>query len=989
MSATVSTGSLRSAPYDGVIDRDRIETFLAVLPQAGFGGDIRQGGPDSIVNATDNSIYQVLPAAVIYPRTAEDINIAVRLAAGDEFGPIPLTARGGGTGTNGQSLTRGVIIDTSRHLNRILDIDLQGQTVRVEPGVVLAQLNAFLAKHGLFFPPTVSTATRATIGGMVATDASGKGSRIYGKTSDYIRSMDVVLSDGTDFKIEPMSGRKLEELRASDTIAGRACRQVIQTVSEHADQIEAVFPQMNRGLTGYNLQKALTADGIFSLHRVLAGSEGTLALTRAVELRVMKKPTHQALVVVRYSSFEAGLSHVTELIGFNPLAVEIIDEKVIGLARQDIIWSGIGSILGQEGTIPIEAMNVIEFVGDSAEEVERQVTSLDAALAQAPAGLVDHTIVRDRSAIEMLWTLREKSVGLMGRANGLRQGIAFVEDAAVPPEALPAFIREFRAVLERHGLAYGMYGHADVGCLHVRPTVNMQAPEEAALIRPISDEIAALAKRHGGLLWGEHGRGYRGEYSPFFFGEILYGELRKIKAAFDPRNIFNPGKLSSVPGGPAIDAIDKIPLRGEFDRQIGEPDRRNYEKAMLCNGNGVCFSWNPADVMCPSYKATRDRSQSPKGRAALLREWARLRTAPQQDGTMSLAECEETVRDSLATCLSCKACASECPVQVDIPSMRSRFLDAYHKTRRRRVRDYFCANMESILPVALRFRRLFGITMGWRLSRWLLRNIGLIDLPSFSSQPGLVSDLDVGALAGLSEGEKAGHVIFVPDTFTSAFDPDVPRQAVALLRALGYRVHVAPLLPNGKALHVLGFRTRFDTFASRVRAQHTRYAATGVAMVGVEAVTVLMDRHEYVEDNASFSSPLKTIDEFLDIEISSGHLHVEAKRKAALPATLFLHCTEKAMTPAAGERWKRIFRSFGSEIEIQKTGCCGMAGLFGHEREHADMSRTLFNMSWANVLPMPDAGETLATGFSCRCQIDRFSPVKARHPVELLADMIA
>lgn len=525
----VSIASLQSVPYDGTIDEGRIDAFLAALAQSGFSGDIRRGGADSIVNATDNSIYQVLPAAVIYPATAEDINTAVRLAAGNEFGPVPLTARGGGTGTNGQSLTRGVTVDTSRHLNRVLDFDLQGQTVAVEPGVVLAQLNAFLAQHGLFFPPMVSTATRATIGGMVATDASGKGSRIYGKTSDYILSMDVVLSDGTDLRIEPTSGQELEAFRASDTIAGRACRQVIQTVSEHAEEIARVFPQMNRGLTGYNLQKALTADGVFSLHRVLAGSEGTLALTKAVRLRVMKKPAYQALVVVRYSSFEAGLSHVNGLIGFDPVAVEIIDEKVIGLARQDIIWDGIGSVLGREGTVPVEAMNVIEFAGDSAEAVERQVAALDAALSPTGGGVVDHTVVKDRDAIGMLWSLREKSVGLMGRANGLRQGIAFVEDAAVPPEVLPEFIREFRAVLDRHALAYGMYGHADVGCLHVRPIVNMQAPKEAALIRPISDEVAALAKRYGGLLWGEHGRGYRGEYSQFFFGDVLTPSCARSK----------------------------------------------------------------------------------------------------------------------------------------------------------------------------------------------------------------------------------------------------------------------------------------------------------------------------------------------------------------------------------------------------------------------------------------------------------------------------
>ncbi len=972
------------------LNPDRVRGFLSLLASAGFTGDIGLDEATRLVTATDNSIYQVTPAAVVFPRTGEDINLIVRLASDSAFAPIPITARGGGTGTNGQSLTDGVVIDVSRHLNRILAFDPVARQVTVEPGVVLDQLNAFLAPHGLFFPPNVSTATRATLGGMVATDASGKGSRLYGKTSDYIEALDIVLADGSDFHVAPMSAAAAEAVRREPTLAGRAVDQVLDTVVKWQSQIEAVFPKMNRGLTGYNLQAAWSADTGLALHRILAGSEGTLAVTKAITLRVAPKPKVEALGVVRYASFQGALADVARLIGADPLAVEVLDDKVLGLARQDVIWSSLETILGATANRPVGGLSFVEFVADDLAYLEVKLVGLRDLLSGAqPAAVIDWHVVTDLDDIHQLWTLREKSVGLAGRMAGPRQGVAFVEDTAVPPERLVDFVRDFRKILEGHGLTYAMYGHADVGCLHVRPALDMKDPADAALIRPISDAVAALVKHYGGLLWGEHGRGYRGEYSPLFFGPDLYAELCRIKGAFDPDNIFNPGKLAAPPGGAPVQRIDATRLRGSVDAEVSPRRAQGFDRALACNGNGVCFSWDADEAMCPSYKATRDRVQSPKGRATLLREWARRQTATDRSGNQAgLAELETAVHAALSTCLSCKACATACPIQVDIPAMKARFLGDYYRKRRRPARDWVVAAMEPLARAASRVPHLANLIMGGAPGKMALAALGLVDLPPFSVVRAPNGRLDLVALSRQTPQQKQRTVILAPDSFTSAFNSNALIATQALLIRLGYDVHLAPLRANGKALHVLGLLQRFAPHARAARARHRAYLATGVAVVGVEPVAVLMDRMEYCNtDDPAPDAVVRTLDEFLYGEITAGRIaRGVASEKGSI--RLFLHCTERSAMPAAAGRWRAVFAAFGLSAETPKTGCCGMAGLFGHEREHAEMSRQLFDMSWRGPLEAAE-GRVAATGFSCRCQIERMTGRVPMHPAEVLLETLS
>lgn len=956
-----------------------VANLLRRLDQAGFAGDAEDGIGARQVASTDNSIYQVRPAAIVYPRTGDDVTLLVRTLA--DTG-LSLTPRGGNTGTNGQSLNDGIIVDFARHMRGIGAFDPETNTVTVEPGVVLDQLNAFLKPHGRFFPPMVSTASRATIGGMVATDASGKGSRRWGKTSDYIVAIDLTLSDGTPWRAEPMTRAEAEVIAAGSGIVADIHREALRIVTERADDIAAIFPEMNRGLTGYNLQKTwdAAADRFF-LGYLLAGSEGTLAITRSISLRVAHKPKKRALAVIRYAAFDTAMRDVQRLIAADPVAIEILDDKVLGVARSDIIWSSVEGLLGGASDAPVAAMNFVEFTADDDATID---TGLAALADIGPQG--DMRIVRDDAAIGQLWTLREKSVGLLARLGGARQGIPFVEDTAVPPEKLADFVAEFRALLDGHGLNYGMFGHADVGCLHVRPFLDLRDPEQAALIRPISDEVARLTKSYGGLLWGEHGRGYRGEFSPLFFGS-LYPELQALKAAFDPHNRLNPGKLAA-PAGQPIDRIDGVSLRGEADRRIDATRSKDFDRAVACNGNGACFAWDSLDVMCPSYKATRDRAQSPKGRASLLRAWARLDSLAEPTPA-EVAERNALAADtqaSLATCLSCKACTTLCPVKVDVPTMKSRFAERYWARRTRPLRHRVVAQMEAMLAVA---RRMPGIANGVagsdRAKAALERTLGYVDLPAFAvadpqTLPPVVSKAKIDALPA---DARTNIVILVEDSFTASFDGPLVAAAGRVLTACGYTVLRLPPRSNGKVLHLLGMRDRFARIAARRMAEAKALADRGVRLVGLDAATALMFTQEFTEMTGE-NVEVAGLETLLAEAIRQGRMPAAARKVP--PQRLLGHCTEQALRPQALALWAEALAGFGIAAQPTKTGCCGMAGLFGHEAQNQTLSRDIFALSWADVT-RDDA--MLATGFSCRCQTKRLTGRRPLHPVELIDRVLA
>ncbi|SEP28949.1 FAD/FMN-containing dehydrogenase [Methylobacterium sp. ap11] len=988
-------------------------TFCAELRVRGFAGDLSLLQSDRTVLATDNSIYQLVPQAIAFPRDRDDLVRIARLLSEDRFTAMRIAPRGGGTGTNGQSLTDGIVVDLSRHMNRILAIDPQARTVRVEAGVVKDQLNAALKPHGLFFAPELSTSNRATIGGMISTDACGQGSCLYGKTRDHVLALTTILSDGTVWHSEPLDDAELAVVQARPDRAGAIHREVDRIECENTALIAGIFPPLNRCLTGYDLAHIRRADGRFDLNAVLCGSEGTLGFLAEATLNVLPLPSHVALVILRYSSFDAALRDARTLADLAPASIETVDSKVLALAQGDPIWDGVAAFFPEDEGERARGVNLVEFVGGSEEEVVTALARLTATLdANGPAvGRRGYTVARAGADVSCIWTMRKKAVGLLGNQKGEARPIAFVEDTAVPPENLADFIAEFRAVLDRHGLDYGMFGHVDAGVLHVRPVIDMKAPGAEALVRAVTEEVVGLTQAHGGLLWGEHGKGVRSEFSPQVFGP-LYPVLQAVKAAFDPRNQFNPGKIAA-PEGAALLTIDGVPTKGGYDRTIPAEMRAGYDEALHCNGNGACFSWDPDEAMCPSWKGTRERRHSPKGRAQLMREWLRRLAA---QGIDPLAEARalranpgwrgfparlaatlrrrdndfsHDVHEAMAGCLACKSCTGLCPIKVDVPTFRAKFLELYHGRYLRPLRHHAIAALEPLAPWLARAPRLVNAAMALGAGR----AVGLVHAPVLSgldlgretARRG-VALADAEILARLSPAERLSSVIVVQDAFTSHYDTPVLLALLDLLLGLGIRPWLAPFRPNGKPLHVHGFLGAFERVAARNAEGLCRIAATGVPLVGLDPSMTLTYRSEYKQALPGRDLPqVVLVQEWLAARLDAGVAVPDGEPYGLLP-----HCTERATAPLAVAAWTRVFQAFGLTLAVLPSGCCGMAGTYGHEAENRATSERIYALSWAKpVAEKGGTGRLLADGYSCRSQAKIVDGVRLPHPVEILRDRLA
>ena len=562
--------------------RDTVETdvdrFLQKLKHTDFSGEIRADFASRLLSSTDNSIYQILPQAVIFPKTTADVVAIFQLADQPDFQRLTFSPRGGGTGTNGQSLSTGIILDCSKYMNQILELNLSEGWVKVQPGVLLDQLNNYLKPHGVFFAPNLAPSSRATLGGMINTDACGKGSRIYGRTSDHLLELTWVLSNGTTTSSVPVAAKDLAQLKTKSDRLGQIYSQVDEIVTSKQSLIEHQFPKMPRFLTGYNLAKVYdTQRQFFDLNRILAGSEGTLAVVTEAKLKLTPIPHYKELLVIHYACFDHALQAAQSLLTFNPAAIETIDETILDLAKQDEIYPRVQNLIGDA-----RAINLVEFVAENLAQLRATVEQLGQELSCNAIGYYQTSLPEE---IASLWELRKRGVGLLGNRPGVRKPIAFIEDTAVPPVNLPAYIQEFKELLNEYHLDYAMFGHVDVGCLHVRPALNLQVTQDEALIRTISDRVVTLVRKYGGVMWGEHGRGFRSEYTPLFFGEELYQDLRKIKAAFDPQNRLNPGKIVTPLGSEEQVVTLEAPLRGHFDRQVPTAMQTDYEVAFSCNGN--------------------------------------------------------------------------------------------------------------------------------------------------------------------------------------------------------------------------------------------------------------------------------------------------------------------------------------------------------------------------------------------------------------------
>lgn len=1001
-------------PFQSSIDPTVLE-YLEQLAKTDFSGDVETTYSSRLAVATDNSVYQQLPQAVLLPKTTKDVECLASLANKEHYKGVTFSPRGGGTGTNGQSLTKGIVVDLSRYMNHVLEINVEQGWARVQTGLIKDQLNDALRPYGFFFSPELSTSNRATIGGMINTDASGQGSLKYGKTSDHVLAVTAVLANGQCLDTSLAYDEQSDAVRSVLDITAAVCR-------DKRKQIEDKFPPLNRFLTGYDLKNALNTDtDHFDITRVLCGSEGSLAFLTEAKVNITPIPKARTLINVKYDTFDAALRNAPFMVEANALSVETIDSRVLNFAKQDIVWHSVSDLITDVPNKEMLGLNMVEFAGADPTVVDQQVSDLiaklDALVQTKDAGIIGYQVTQDVASIGRIYMMRKKAVGLLGATKGAAKPIAFAEDTCVPPENLADFIQEFRTLLDSHQLNYGMFGHVDAGVLHVRPALDMCDPKQEALMHVISGQVVALVSKYGGLMWGEHGKGFRSEYGPDFFGEELFIELRRVKGAFDPDNKMNPGKICTPLESNAELVKVSDTKRGYYDRQIPIEVRDSFKQAMECNGNGLCFNYETSSPMCPSMKVTADRRHSPKGRAGLIREWLRQLSEQGIDPVAleqelltkrpSIKQIIDRIRnrinkdkeydyshevhDAMMGCLACKACASQCPIKVDVPSFRSRFLNIYHSRYQRPMKDYMVANIETMLPIMATMPKIINAVLKQPLTQTLTeKTLGYVDMPLLSV-PTLkdrckeqnIATFNLEQLKGISDSERQKYVLIVQDPFTSYYDAKVVSDFVELIKRLGLKPLLLPFKPNGKAQHIKGFLKQFTTTAKTTSDFLNQVAVLNIPMVGVDPALVLCYRDEYSEILADKRGEFTvlTVHEWLIPRLTS---FTKANVFDTRPWQLFAHCTEKTKMPNAEKEWGEIFKHFGLLLQAVPVGCCGMAGTYGHEADKLETSKAIYDLSWRGNLANLDKERCLITGYSCRSQVKRFEGEQLQHPLQAI-----
>ena len=938
--------------------------------------EIRFDETAKVLYSTDASIYEIEPLGVAYPAHAAHVSHILRFAY--ERG-IPVTPRGGGTSLGGQAVGRSIQIDFSRHMNRILEVNIEERWARIQPGVVLDELNAHLKPMGLLFAPDVSPSNRANVGGMIGNNSCGSHSIIYGKTIDHVLELNVVLSDGTETVFKPVGDGEYGEKSGKGGLEGRIYREIRRIAHENRDEIEARYPKIMRRVGGYNLD-AFVGEGPFDPCKMIVGSEGTLVAVTEARVNLVPLPAHTGLNICHFSDLIESMEATVEILKTDPSAVELTDKTILDLAKASPAAARQRDFI--EGDP--EAILMVEYHGETAGEVSERMDALESLLREKNLGYACVRAMTPASQANA-WGIRKAGLGLLMGMKGDTKPATFVEDTAVAPEKLPEYIRQFRDIVSKHGTVASYYAHASVGTIHIRPMINLKKADDIARMRAIAEDIRDLVLAYGGAMSSEHGDGLvRSEWNEKMFGSRLYEAFKAVKAVFDPNGIMNPGKIianqkmtDNLRFGPAYKA-EQINTYFDFSGDGGFS--RSIE---LCNGVGACRK-KLVGTMCPSYIATLDEEHSTRGRANVLR--AALSGKLDGEGFTS-----RRVYEALDLCLECKGCKGECPSNVDMAKMKYEFLAHYYEKHGLPLRNRVFGRIETLNRLGSAFAPLSNRVLNhpWH-KRILERAIGVDrrrSLPDFAEETFEQWFYHRNPNSGGDRDRPT--VVFFPDTFINYSEPHIGIAAVEVLESAGYRVVLAePRACCGRPLISKGMLRQARKAARYNVAQLERYVDRGWAIVGCEPSCIMTFRDDYrdlVDDPRTdrIANGIFMIDEFLAREHAAGRLSLPVSRLDK-KISLHGHCQQKAIA-GTGSTVSALELVPGYEVTTLNTGCCGMAGSFGYEREHFDLSMKIGeDRLFPAIRNADERTEFAATGTSCRHQIADGTGRTAHHPIVLI-----
>ena len=935
--------------------------------------DVLVDRPSRLLYATDASLYEMEPVAVVFPRTPSDAAVAVDVARSHG---VPVLPRGGGTSLAGQGVNHAVVLDFTRHMNAVLEIDADRRLARVQPGLVLSELNKAARRFGLHYPIDPSTANRATIGGGIGNNSCGTHSGLYGKTVDVVESMDVILSDGENLRFDHVDERRLRALIDTGGREGRLYRDLRELAERERDEIALRYPDIPRRVSGYNLETLLDPHGV-NLSQMVVGSEGTLAVVTEATVQLAPLPARRGILAAHFRTLIEAAEATVVANSQAPAAIELVDDIIIERCRSSVGYAPLAEfVVGNPGAILL-----IECFADTDVELSEQLNAIHSKLESRAMGYAFVTET-DSAAQARMWQMRQAGLGLLMSMHGDPKPAAFVEDTAVPPERLPEFVARFDAAVRAKGLRAGYYGHAAAGCLHIRPVVNVKDPVGLDQTEELASEIADLVVEFGGSLSGEHGDGIvRGAFMEKMYGARLVDAFREAKQIFDPDGLLNPGKI-----------IDTPPFR---DNLRLSPETINHEPAgwldfssegglaraaEMCNGQGACRKFDGG--MCPSFMVTQDEEHSTRGRANLLRQVL--------NGAMPLEELSgDRLHDALDLCVECKACKAECPSGVDLAKIKYEVLAHRHRTHGVPLRDRAFANIATLLRLGSVLPTLANFVASTPLARMALQRLGVHHqrpVPRLANQT-----FDRWFRGRAPRSQTKGDVVLFDDTFTNFVHPEVGIAATRIVEALGYRViRVENRACCGRPSISKGLLDDARVLAERNVSALLDHAESGTPIVGTEPSCVLTLRDEYPlllrdEAAATVASQALLFDEWLVRELNqedSPQIFDGDHGKLMLHA----HCHQKAL--AGFDQTLNVLRQAGYEPTAIDSGCCGMAGSFGFEAEHYEISRKMGEYKLFPALRDSAGTPAAITGVSCRQQIGHFTDIEPRHVVEYLADAL-